>query len=345
LIHRLLFLLIAVAVFSPIANAAPRNQEFLIVHPPGGRPSLSDLIEQAIGQGFYSIRIEEGSWELTRPISISGFDGSVWIHGDPVSRPPELECRSVPCFNVSRSSGIIIENLDLDGGIDLDQTEDITIKSVIFHDNGIHLKGRRCNQPNECTSYNRNIHIQDSVFENCDRGVWAERLESSLIEKNRFVGDKPGSCERIATGIELDGTGEDIDRRLEYGHNKANRIIGNFFDQDFATGIRIRNSLANIIRENEFHHSFRALEFFENSRHNQILSNYVAYLSPISSTSACPAPCGIYVGPGTFNNVFLNNFFEQNFEIQFLERNRNKNFVIDESGGRNVFRTDYQTLR
>jgi hypothetical protein len=235
-----------------------------------------------------------------------------------------------------------VQKLVLEGGMELDESDSILIKDVVFRQVGIRLMGVRCNQPNECTGYNRNVRVEDCVFQDCEKGIFAERLESSLIRNNRFVGARrQTSCERIPVGIELDGTSEDLDRPLEYGHSKSNRILQNMFEQDSAVGIRVRQSLANTIRDNEFRNSYRALELLDGAKYNQVLASFIGYLSQVPATSACPGPCGIYVGPGSFNNIFLNNFFEQNFEIQFLESNRNRTFVIDESGGQNTFRSDF----
>jgi hypothetical protein len=182
--------------------------------------------------------------------------------------------------------------------------------------------------------------VENCVFENCTRGIRAERLENSRIADNRFIGS-PASCTNESIGIDLDGSSEDLDRPLELGHSKGNQILQNSFEQEASIGIRIRDSWGNILRENAFVRVYRAIELYDGARHNQVLQSYITYLSQQPVSAACLASCAIYLGPGSVNNIFVNNFFEQNFELQFLESNRNRTYVIDESGQQNVFRSDF----
>ena len=164
-----------------------------------------------------------------------------------------------------------------------------------------------------------------------------------MIQNNRFKGNSV-TCSPETVGIDLDGSTEDLDRPLELGHSKGNLIVQNSFEQDGSIGIRVRDSWANVIRDNHFRRSYRAMELHQGARHNQVLQSYISYLSQQLTSSACSTPCAIYLGPGSVNNIFLNTFFEQNFELQFLETNRNRTFVIDESGQQNVFRSDFQKI-
>jgi hypothetical protein len=182
--------------------------------------------------------------------------------------------------------------------------------------------------------------VENCTFVNCRRGIRAERLENSRLEGNRFVGD-PASCSAEVIGIDLDGSTEDLDRVLQYGHSKGNQILLNSFEQESVIGIRIRDSWGNILRDNHFAGSHRAIELQEGARHNQVLQSYIAYLSQQHVSAACRPASAIYLAPGSVNNVLWNNFFEQNFELQFLESNRNRTFIIDESGGQNVIRSDF----
>jgi len=320
--------------------------ECLIVHVSQRVPDLTPVLEEAIQGGFRVIRIEAGDWEVSRTVTIQDRDTPLLIRGEQSGEPVRISGRSEDILSIRNSRGITIENLLLEGTIQLEQTEEIHIRFSRFHQGGIYLKGKRCNQPNECTGFNRNIRIEDCIFEDFEKAILAERLESSRIHGNRFTGDGDrSSCEKMDVAIELDGSSEDLDRPLELGHSKGNQITGNSFEQEFSIGIRVKDSLGNTFRDNRFVRSFRALEFLQGARHNQIVSSYIGYLSQHPVTSACAFPCGIYVGPGTFNNVFINNFFEQAFELQFLERNRNATSVIDESGNQNVFRSDFLRIR
>ncbi len=322
------------------------STECLIVHTAQRIPDLTPILEEAIQGGFRVIHIEPGDWEVSHPVLIQEQDTPLLIQGEESGEPVRISGKSDPLLSIRNSSDVTIENLLLEGVVQLEQTEQIRIRSCHFRQGGIYLKGKRCNQPNECNGFNRNITIEDCLFEDFEKAILAERLESSMIRNNRFTGagQRP-SCEKMDVAIELDGSSEDLDRPLEQGHSKGNQIIGNAFEREFSIGIRIKESLGNTLRDNRFARSFRALEFLEGARHNQVISSYIGYLSQHPVTSACSAPCGIYVGPGTFNNVFINNFFEQSFELQFLEQNRNTTFVIDESGNQNVFRSDFLRIR
>jgi parallel beta-helix repeat protein len=288
-------------------------------------------------RGCDVIEIPEGEWRVSDPIFLTetsspmvlrGGRGRPWITG----KSPSIIIRKV--------KNLTIENLLFEGNLELDQTENITIRDVSFVRSGIILTGKKCNQPNECTSFNKRVRIQDCTFENATRGIRAERMEYSVIEGNRFEGNAV-SCIGDVVSVELDGSSEDLDRSLELGHNKGNRIVGNSFEHESAIGIRVRDSWANTIEDNHFIRPYRAMEFQQGARHNQIVRSYITYLSQQLTSASCPAPCAIYLAPGSVNNIFWNNFFEQNFELQFLETNRNRTFVIDESGDQNVFRSDF----
>jgi hypothetical protein len=316
-----------------------QDRECVIVQDPEKPVELDALLEYAINHGFTRIKIRAGEWQFSRPITITDHDAELLIAGE--SSRPVVKGN----ISITKSTNVTIENMVLVGNIDLDQTENIQIRSVYFDGGGLTLKGKKCNQPRECVSYNQNLRVEDCIFDNSFRGIFAERLENSLVQGNRFIGHRvTASCERAVIGIDLDGSSEDLDRPYELGHSKGNRIIQNTFEQEFTIGIRVRDSRANIIRDNHFERSYRALEFHDGARHNQVIGNYIGYLSQTPVTSACPGPCGIYVGPGSVNNIFVNNFFEQNFELQFLDTNRNKTFIIDESGNQNVFRSDFSPI-
>lgn len=287
------------------------------------------------------IRLAEGVWQLEETILLEDAPPSITIRGDTMASV--LQGRS-PLMIIRRTNNLTIENLTLEGTVELDQTEGIVFRNILFRRGGLFFTGKKCNQPNECTSFNRRVLIEECIFENCARGIRAERLESSIIEKNRFTGS-PATCSPEIIGIDLDGSSEDLDRPLELGHNKGNQIIQNSFEQESSIGIRIRDSWANILRDNHFTRSYRALEFNEGARYNQILQSHIGYLSQQPTSGACRSACGIYLGPASVNNIFWNNFFEQNFELQFLESNRNKTYVIDESAGQNIFRSDFLKIR
>jgi len=342
----LLTLLSSAEAESPRSLVAVNRFECMIVRGSQRVPDLAPGLEEALQGDFRLIRIEGGDWDVSRTITIQERETPLLIRGETSGEPVRISGRSEPLLSIRNSMEIRLENLTLEGTVQLEQTEDIRIHSVHFRQGGVHLKGKRCNQPNECTGFNRNIRIENCIFENFEKAIFAERMESSFISNNRFIGTggRP-SCEKMEVAIELDGSSEDLDRPLEQGHSKGNQITGNSFEQEFSIGIRVKVSLANVFRDNHFVRSFRAMEFLQGARYNQVLASYIGYLSQQPGTSACPAPCGIYVGPGTFNNIFINNFFEQAFELQFLERNRNTTFVIDESGNQNVFRSDFLRLR
>jgi parallel beta-helix repeat protein len=301
---------------------------------------LSVLMRQALQRGCTAIEIDAGEWHLTEPILLEESPGPITIGGNRVR--PVLTGRS-PLIVVRRVKNLTLENLLLEGNVELEQTENTTIRDIIFVRAGIFLTGKKCNQPNECTGFNRHARIEGCSFENATRGIRAERIENSVIEKNRFTGSSV-SCTSDVVSIDLDGSSEDLDRRLELGHNKGNRVVGNSFEHDSAIGIRVRDSWANTIEHNHFTRPYRAMEFQQGARHNQVLQSYITYLSQQLTSASCPPPCAIYLAPGSVNNIFWNNFFEQNFELQFLETNRNRTFVIDESGDQNVFRSDFQKI-
>lgn len=347
-----MFWIILAALLSTPETEAHRSlvvvspSECLIVHPTQPISDLTPVLEEAIQGGFRVIRIEAGDWEVSRTIAIQEHEDSLVIRGEDSGEPVRITGRSDALLSIRNSGDITIENLTLEGIIQMEQTEEVRVRSCHFRHGGIYLKGKRCNQPNECTGFNRNITIENCLFEDFEKAILAERLESSIIRNNRFTGaGERSSCEKMDVAIDLDGSSEDLDRPLEQGHSKGNQIIGNSVEQEFSIGVRVKESLGNTFRDNRFFQSFRALEFLQGARHNQIISSYIGYLSQHPVSSACAAPCGIYVGPGTFNNVFINNFFEQAFELQFLERNRNSTFVIDESGNQNVFHSDFLRIR
>jgi hypothetical protein len=303
--------------------------------------SLASSIKVAIESGCKLIRLPEGNWQLDETVLLEDIASAVTIRGHGVA--PVLQGKS-PLIIIRRTRNLTIENVTIEGTVEMDQTEDIVFRNILFRRGGLSSIGKKCNQPNECSSYNRRLTVEECIFENCVRGIRAERLESSIIEKNRFTGS-PVSCSPEIIGIDLDGSSEDLDRPLELGHNKGNQIVQNSFEQESAIGIRIRDSWSNVIRDNHFTRSYRALEFYEGARYNQVLQSHITYLSQQPASGACRTPCAIYLGPGSINNIFWNNFFEQNFELQFLESNRNKTYVIDESAAQNVFRSDFVRIK
>lgn len=320
---------------------ATNRYECLLIRDPEGQAELPELLDHAFRKGFQSIRIQGGEWNASTTVVISNNSARIRIQGEPGDPPAIVRSKARPAISLRQVREVVIENLTLEGGIELDETEDVEIRTVTFVRSGILLKGKRCNQPNECTAFNNRLTVEECLFRDCERGIKAESLENSVIRKNRFTGALPVvSCDR-PIGIELNGSLEDLDRLFEYGHNKANQIYDNSFEQRNATGIKVKHSLGNTIRENRFAESFRAMEFEEKAKFNQALFNYIAYLSQESASAACNSPCGVYLGPGSVNNIFINNLFEQNFEIQFLDRHRNTTLLIDESGNRNVFRSDF----
>jgi hypothetical protein len=302
---------------------------------PESSPAAS--FQEALHRGCRMIRISGGEWDFADPLLFENVTEPVLIRGEGVA--PVFSGRS-PLIVIRQSKGITLENLVLEGDVEMDQTEDIAFRDILFRRSGVRLTGKRCNQPNECTSFNRRVLIEDCIFENSSRGIFAERIEHATIQRNRFIGS-PAACSPESVGIELDGSSEDLDRPLELGHNKGNQVLQNSFERESAIGIRVRDSWANLIRDNRFVRSYRAMEFQGGARHNQILQSYIGYLSQQPSSGACPAPCAIYLGPGSVNNIFTNNFFEQSFELQYLETSRNRTFVIDESGNQNTFRSDF----
>jgi hypothetical protein len=321
------------------ASVAASSQECHLS--PDSKMSLASSLKLAIERECRLIRLAEGIWQLEEQILLDDIPSPITISGD--TGAPLLQGKS-PLIIIRRTKNLTIENLTLEGSVELDQTESITFRNILFRRGGLTFIGKKCNQPNECSSYNRRAIIEECIFENCVRGIRAERLESSILEKNRFTGS-PVTCNPEIIGIDLDGSSEDLDRPLELGHSKGNQIIRNSFEQESSIGIRIRDSWANLIRDNQFMRSYRALEFYEGARYNQILQSHIGYLSQQPASGTCRTPCGIYLGPGSVNNIFWNNFFEQNFELQFLESNRNKTYVIDESAGQNVFRSDFVKIR
>lgn len=343
----LLFLLLAVATPPPDPYehfvVRQSGSECLLIHDVEGKIELAGMIDYAIRNNYYSIRIQSGEWHLSRPIQLRGLNGPLWIHGDLSDVPPILKIKGPNAVVIQESSNIRITDLQLDGRIDLDETEDIALQGLHFVRSGIDLEGRRCNQPSECTSFNRRVQIEDCLFEDSDAAIHAETMERSRILRNHFIGRGDDTTCESSVGVELDGSNADLDRKLEYGGSKGNMIEENSFEQEFAVGIRIKDSIGNIIRDNDFHNSYRAFELLDGARYNQIVSSYIGYLSQRSPSSQCFSPCGVYAGPGSVGNVLLNNFFEQKFELQFLERNRNNVFLIDE-GGSNVVRSDLVPL-
>ena len=319
---------------------ADNNYECLLVQDPAHPVDLGSVLSYAIDRNFASIRISPGIWSSSSPVTIDGSRGAVSIRGDSSVTLPVIRA-SIVLKDVEK---VTVQDLILEEPLELDRSQDIVLRGLTFRHSGIRLRGKRCNQPNECTSFNRRIQITDCLFVDSEIGIDAERMEESYIAGNRFTGSGKNSCDRPVVGIELDGSGEDLDRPLEQGHHKGNRIEGNSFEQEFAVGIRIRESYANTVRDNRFNHSFRSIELLEDARYNQVLSSYIGSLSQMPVTSACPGACGIYLGPTARDNVLINNFFEQNFELQFIERNRNRTFFIDESGSRNVIRSDFPRL-
>jgi Periplasmic copper-binding protein (NosD) len=331
------FSCLAFASDQPTSVISLSSQECLLVRHNDESLSLSSLLAVAVDRGCKMIRIAEGVWQLQETFIIEQNSVPITIRAH--TSAPILSGRS-PLILIRKSRNVSFENLVLEGMVEMDQTENVSFSGVTFRRGGVHLTGKKCSQPNECTGYNRRIHVENCTFENCERGIHAERLENSRIEKNRFIGNQ-AVCDPETIGVELDGSSEDLDRPLELGHSKGNQIVQNSFEQESAIGIRIRNSWANVIRDNHFVRSYRAMEFYKGARHNQILQSYITYLSQQPVSGACPSPCAIYLGAGSVNNIFWNNFFEQNFELQFLETNRNKTHVIDESGEQNVFRSDF----
>ena len=321
------------------ASFAASSQECHLSQDP--EISLASALKLAIERDCRLIHLAEGVWQLEEAISLEDMPPFITIRGKTVASV--LQGKS-PLLIIRRTKNLTIENLTLEGTVELDQTEDIAFRKILFRRGGLFFAGRKCNQPNECNSFNRRALIKECLFENCSRGIRAERLENSIIEENRFTGS-PATCNPEIIGIDLDGSTEDLDRPLELGHNKGNQISQNSFEQESSIGIRIRDSWANVIRDNQFTRSHRALEFYEGARYNQILQSHIGYLSQQLASGGCRTPCGIYLGPGSVNNIFLNNFFEQNFELQFLESNRNKTYVIDESAGQNTFRSDFVKIR
>jgi hypothetical protein len=303
--------------------------------------SLATSLKLAIERDCRLIRLAQGIWQLDEPILLDDVSSPITIGGNKL--PPVLQGKS-PLIIIRRTKNLTIENLTIEGTVELDQTEDIAFRKILFRRGGLTFTGKKCNQPNECSSYNRRAVVEECIFENCMRGIRAERLESSIIGKNRFTGS-PVTCSPEIIGIDLDGSSEDLDRPLELGHNKGNQIVQNSFEQESSIGIRIRDSWSNVIRDNHFTRSYRALEFYEGARYNQILQSHIGYLSQQPASGTCRTPCAIYLGPGSVNNIFWNNFFEQNFELQFLESNRNKTFVIDESAEQNIFRSDFLRIK
>ena len=340
------FLIASVLLLAFVHSVAPidspksivflRPQECLLQKDPS--TSLASSLKIAVELGCKSIRIAAGEWQVNETILLENISSPVSIHGDTIA--PVIQGRLIV---IRRVKNLTLENLTLEGNIEMEQTEDITFRNILFDRGGLFLTGKKCNQPNECTSFNRGIRVEGCTFENSIRGIRAERMENSVIQNNRFKGN-PVTCSPETVGIDLDGSSEDLDRLLELGHNKGNLIVQNSFEQDSSIGIRVRDSWANTIRDNHFKRSYRAMEFHQGARHNQVLQSYITYLSQQLTSGACAAPCAIYVGPGSVNNIFWNNFFEQNFELQFLETNRNRTFVIDESGEQNVFRSDFQKI-
>ena len=303
--------------------------------------ALNHQIESSIRRGCTSILVPEGEWRFDQTLVLEGNTGPLTIAG--TGRSSIFSGRN-PLVTIRRSRNVSLEDLTMEGTVELEQTEDIHFSSVLFRNGGIDMPGRKCNQPNECKDFNRRIVIENNTFENSVTGIRAERLEHSRIAHNRFTGE-PTTCATKTIGIDLDGSSEDLDRPLELGHSKGNHITQNSFEQEGSTGIRIKDSWGNIVRENTFVRSYRAMELHEGARHNQILQSYITYLSQQPVSAACLPSCAIYLGPGSVNNVFWNNFFEQNFELQFLESNRNRTYVIDESGQQNIFRSDFRGIR
>jgi hypothetical protein len=322
-----------------LVTSEPHDCE--VVHAAETADSLPLLIDQALDRNCRTITIGTGEWFINQPVLFEERSFPITIRGH--SAKPVLRGRS-PLIRINKSRDLQFEDLILEGTVEMQQTEEIGFRRITFRNGGLSLPGKRCNQPNECTDYNRRLKVEECTFENCIRGIRAERLENSRIERNRFIGNQ-SSCIPESIGIELDGSTEDLDRILELGHSKGNHIVQNSFEQEGSIGIRIRDSWANIIRENHFRRSYRAMEFYDGSRHNQILQSYISYLSQQPFSGACPPPCAIYLAAGSVNNIFWNNFFEQNFELQFLESNRNRTYIIDESGQQNVFRSDFLKIR
>lgn len=304
------------------------------------RVELSDLVQTALARGCYSIRIEDGVWEMTRPVVIEQNRQPVVLEGN--SRPGAVQLRRSkgPAVVIREAGTIVLRDLSVQGGIELDRTQDVTINNLTVQERGITLRGKTCNQPSECDAFNRDVTIENCTFVDCDTGILAERMEASTIRENRFTGNYTGSACNAPVGIQLDGTSEDVDRRFEYGHNKANLVVGNLFTHSFAVGVSVRYSRGNVFRDNRFFDSFRAYQFQEGAWYNQVESSYIGYLSQNAVTSSCPSPCAIFLGSATVGNVFTNNLFEQALELQFLERHRNRVGVVDESGGRNLFKSD-----
>ena len=325
--------------FSQLVVAADPSH-CVIYQDPKGRVELPDLLENALGRGCYSIQIDDGVWEASRPVLIEQNRRPLRINGGS-GRQALIRNAGGPALLVRDASAVELEDLSVEGGVELDRTEGVAIRRVSFAGKGIYLRGRRCNQPSECKSYNRRLLVHGCLFTDCDRGILAERLENSVIRDNHFTGRPNDDACNVPVGVELNGTSEDIDRRFEYGHSKANVIVENTFDQEFSTGIRMRYSMGNTVRDNQFLQSFRAIELLQGANYNQIHSSYIGYLSQVPVTASCPSPCGVYIGPGAYGNVFVNNLFEQSLELQFLERHRNRVAVCNESGGRNVFRSDF----
>jgi hypothetical protein len=348
-----MFLLILALLLQPQLNATQETEgggspyakyivainqyDCLLQHDPENKIELAQLLDYAVHQGFTSIRIAGGDWDVHEPIVLK--NSGIQIRQDPLDEQPYLHGGVI--LSLQNVTDVSVEGIQFEGTVEMQNTENVSLQGLTFIHGGIRMKAQRCNQPNECTNYNRNVRVENSLFVDCEKGIYAERLENAFIIGNRFTGDgNAQSCERTV-GIEIDGSNEDLDRPLELGHTKANRIEQNIFEQVFATGVRIRDSNANLLRDNIFNYSFRAVELLDGARYNQIYSSHIGYLAQFSTPSTCHAPCALYVGPGTLNNLFLNNFFEQNFEIKYLEQHRNNVFIIDESGKTNVFRSDF----
>ncbi|MCI0417523.1 hypothetical protein L0222_32555 [bacterium] len=267
------FLQIEAAIDSPQLTEAVSSRECVLQKDP--ETSLASSLKTALERGCKSIRIPSVEWQLNETIILENISSPVSIYGDTVS--PVIRGRS-PLILIRRAKNLNLENLTLEGNIEMDQTENITFRNILFDRGGLLLTGKKCNQPNECTSFNRGIRVEGCTFENCVRGIRAERLEDSVIQNNTFKGN-PVTCSPETVGIDLDGSSEDLDRPLELGHNKGNLIVQNSFEQDSSIGIRVRDSWANTIRDNHFKRSYRAMEFYKGARHNQVLQSYISYLS------------------------------------------------------------------
>jgi hypothetical protein len=229
------------------------------------KQSADQLIQTSIAGGCTSIVIPEGEWRLQQAVLLAEQSEPVTIRG---RGPASILSGRSPLITIRRGNNLAFENLTVEGVIELEQTENIRFSAVTFRRGGLHFPGRKCNQPNECTIFNRRIVVENCVFQNCTRGIRAERLENSRIADNRFIGS-PASCTNESIGIDLDGSSEDLDRPLELGHSKGNQILQNSFEQEASIGIRIRDSWGNILRENAFVRVYRAIELYDGARHNQ----------------------------------------------------------------------------